>query len=205
MKQTTREKIIQCAVTVLATNPLASLDEIAEAAGVGRATLYRHFESRSVLIRELMVNAKEKMDAVANPILKGDLPARERLDHLVRAIIPLGASLKIAVFEPFCRFDPEFRSKIEEVYDNLRKFCRELKVEGVVAVEIPDAWLATSLDRLVLTAWENIHSGDIAAKDAPGLVLRTFLDGNGPADNGCLKIYDRIENAVNEDEEGGVQ
>ncbi len=183
MKQTTREKIIQSAVTVLATNPLASLDEIAEASGVGRATLYRHFESRPVLMRTLMLDAGEKMDAVGNPIMTSDLPAREKLVRLVNAIIPMGASLKISVFDPFCKFDQAYKLKKKEIYDNLRKFCRELKHEGIVAPEIPDAWLVASLDRLVFTAWENIQSGDIAAKDAPELVLRTFLEGNGPSND----------------------
>ena len=83
--------------------------------------------------------------------------------------------------------DAEYKTKIDKVNDTLREFCRVLKFEGVLAPEIPDAWLAASLDKLLFTAWENIHSGDIAEKNAPDLVLRTFLKGNSPVEYGRLK------------------
>lgn len=196
MKQTTHEKIIQGALTELASNPAASLDEIAEAAGVGRATLYRHFESRPVLMRALLLSSSEKMDAVTDPILQGNRPALERLDRLVKAIIPLGASLKIAVFDPFCKFLPEYGVKLEEINEKMRQFAREMKSEGVVAPEIPDAWVAASLEKLLFTAWEKIQSGDIATNDAADLVLRTFLNGNGPSEYAHLGNHGRGEDTV---------
>lgn len=73
-----------------------------------------------------------------------------------------------------------------------------LKYEGVVAPEIPDAWITASMEKLMFTAWECIQSGDIAMKDAPDLVLRTFLKGNAPMDYGRLK-----KPGVDEDAESG--
>jgi len=196
MKTTTHEKIIQGALTALATNPLSSLDEIADAVGVGRATLYRYFESRPVLMRALVIYSSEKMDAVTEPIFQSDRPAGEKLEQLVRAIIPLGASLKIAVFDPFCKFLPEYGAKVAEINEEMRQFAHEMKSEGVVAPEIPDAWVAASLEKLLFTAWEKIQSGDIATNDAPDLVLRTFLAGNGPSEYGYLKNRGRGEEPV---------
>ena len=182
MKETTNEKIIKGALTALAINPLSSLDEIADAAGVGRATLFRHFESRPVLMRALLLYSSEKMDAATDPIFESTAPANEKLEQLVKAAIPLGASLKIAVFDPFCKFLPEYAAKLREIYEKMRKFTHELKSEKVVAPEIPDAWVAASLEKLMFTAWEKIQSGDIATNDAAELVLRTFLSGNGPSE-----------------------
>lgn len=194
MKESTQEKIIQGALTALAINPLSSLDEIADAAGVGRATLYRHFESRPVLMRALLLYSSEKMDAVTEPILQSNQPAIERVKQLVKAIIPLGASLKIAVFDPFCKFLPEYDAKVAEINEKMRRFARELKSEGVAAPEIPDAWIAASLEKLLFTAWEKIQSGDIATNDAADLVLRTFLKGNGPSDYNHSKSRGGSEN-----------
>src|SRR5688500_18269218 len=47
------ERIIAAATTLLAVNPGASMAEIAEASGLVRATLYRHFPTREDLMREM--------------------------------------------------------------------------------------------------------------------------------------------------------
>ena len=187
MKTATHEKIIQGALEALAINPLSSMDDIADAARVGRATLFRHFESRTVLMRALLLYSSEKMDAVTEPILRSNRPALERLAQLAKAVVPLGASLKIAVFDPFCKFLPEYGVKLKEINEKMKQFARELKFEGVVASEIPDAWIAASLEKLMFTAWERIQGGDIATNDAADLVLRTFLNGNGPSEYAHLQ------------------
>ncbi|MFO0230533.1 TetR family transcriptional regulator, partial [Gemmatimonas sp.] len=46
-----RDRIVEAAATVWAADPSATLDVVAQRAGVGRATLHRHFPSRAALIR----------------------------------------------------------------------------------------------------------------------------------------------------------
>ncbi|MYB34208.1 MAG: helix-turn-helix transcriptional regulator, partial [Gammaproteobacteria bacterium] len=62
-RRPSRAAIIDAAVGVLARNPDASLATIAEAAGVGRATLYRHFPGRNDLIDAISRQAIEETDA----------------------------------------------------------------------------------------------------------------------------------------------
>jgi AcrR family transcriptional regulator len=45
--------IAEAAMRVLAQQPQASMAEIAEASGLGRATLYRHFRNRSELVHAI--------------------------------------------------------------------------------------------------------------------------------------------------------
>src|SRR5277367_2562625 len=45
-----RDRILDVARDALATDPAASLNSIAKAAGVGAGTLYRHFPSREALV-----------------------------------------------------------------------------------------------------------------------------------------------------------
>ena len=183
MKLTTRDRIIAAAIQTLASNPVSTLDEIAEAAGVGRATLYRHFESRKALIKEMITDAGQKMEVAILPILTCPLSAEEKLAKLVRAIIPMGASLHFTVYEPLHHDDPEVIEGHDKVIGQFKDLCRGLKTEGIASPDVPEAWLVASLDMMIFTAWESIRRGDIAANDAPDLVLRTYLSGIGAARN----------------------
>jgi AcrR family transcriptional regulator len=58
-----RDRILEVARTALSTDPTASLNSIAKAAGVGAGTLYRHFPSRESLV--LGVYRKEVNTLVA--------------------------------------------------------------------------------------------------------------------------------------------
>ena len=50
LRPSVKEAIIDAAIDTLARNPGASLSEIASRAGVGRASLHRHFSSRGDLV-----------------------------------------------------------------------------------------------------------------------------------------------------------
>ena len=55
-----RDAILEAAIGVLAAQPEAGVAEVAAAAGVGRATVYRHFASREELIDALRLHAGEE-------------------------------------------------------------------------------------------------------------------------------------------------
>lgn len=176
-RQRTREKVINLAMHVLAKNPKASLDEIADAAEVGRATLFRYFKSRKQLIHELVVEADRKLENATRPIIEKKLNARDTLEEFVRVLVPLGASFHFLNSEQLHAEG----SGIEDLYRNqlvrLKELTKRLRSEKVIAAEIPLAWIAAVLDNLIYTAWVTIMDGDIAPNDAPGLVLGSFLKG----------------------------
>ncbi|MEV4443410.1 helix-turn-helix domain-containing protein, partial [Streptomyces sp. NPDC049577] len=48
-----RDHVLRTAASLLTRKPTASMDEIAKASGIGRATLHRHFAGRDALVRAL--------------------------------------------------------------------------------------------------------------------------------------------------------
>jgi len=182
MTQTTRKRIITQAIACIAQNANAGLDEIAGVAGVGRATLYRHFKSRAELLVELKLSAGEQLQNAAGPVFKSDMPAREKLARIVGLMVPLGASLNVSSYfhNPAKKEDdPRVMERFETYMDQIRQLCRDLKSQGAVRRGTPMVWLETGLTSLVFAAWEKVESGDIAPKQAPWLVLETFLGGHG--------------------------
>ncbi|MCG8618148.1 MAG: TetR/AcrR family transcriptional regulator [Desulfobacterales bacterium] len=181
MNQTTQERIIAQAIACIAQNSGASMDEIAKAAGVGRATLFRHFKSRAELMLTIKLNAGLKLQAAAGPVFEADLPAREKLVKIITRLIPLGASLNVSAYfvHPVRDEDPRVLAPYLECMERTRQLCLDLKAEGDVQPDVPVSWLVTSIDSLIFAAWEKVESGDIAPKQAPWLVLSTFLTGHG--------------------------
>ena len=64
MALATRERILEAAGRALSRNPNATVDQIAADARVGRATVFRHFESRAGLLRALASRAIAETDRV---------------------------------------------------------------------------------------------------------------------------------------------
>ena len=94
------EAIVDAATRLLAVNPDVSVNEIARAAGVGRVTLYGHFDSRTALIREVAQRAiHNTSEVLATVDVEGDprealgrlLEATWRLTHRYGAVVIAGS------------------------------------------------------------------------------------------------------------------
>jgi AcrR family transcriptional regulator len=84
-----RTRLLDLVAEALVANPAASLSEVAEAAGVGRTTLHKHYATRDDLLRAVAHRAIDLWeDAVAGVVDGGgDLGA------LVAAMVPIGPQL----------------------------------------------------------------------------------------------------------------
>ena len=71
--------------------------EVADASGVGRTTLYRHFASRDELIGELQARVAIEGDAIVRRTLSEDGPALEVLERLCRRLVELGDRYRFLV------------------------------------------------------------------------------------------------------------
>lgn len=182
MTQNTRNRIIKQAIACIAQNSNAGMDDIARSAGIGRATLFRHFKSRADLLTELKLSASEQLMAAVGPVLESRLSARDKLVKVAGLLVPLGASLNVTSYLNKSikqEQDERVMAGYEAHMAYVRQLCLDLKAEGVLTGDAPLVWLVTGLTSLVYAAWEKVESGDIAPKQAPWLVLETFLAGHG--------------------------
>jgi TetR/AcrR family transcriptional regulator, mexCD-oprJ operon repressor len=91
--------ILATATRVLAERPDASTGDIAAAAGVGRATLYRYFPTREALLEALEAQAHEELAARITDAGLDRVAVPEALERLLRAFLAVGDCYIVVVRE----------------------------------------------------------------------------------------------------------
>lgn len=99
-----RARLLECAATALAEDGDAPLESIAQQAGVGIGTLYRHFPERSALVEAAYRQEVSALCDAAPALLDGDRPAVEALRDWMGRFVRyaatkrgMGAALRTAV------------------------------------------------------------------------------------------------------------
>ncbi len=176
----TRRAILDAATTVLARDPGASLGAIAEAAGVGRTTLHRHYADRASLIEALAVDASEATRAafVAARIEEGDPVAA--LGRVVHELVALGDRFAFLLREPQLAGNPVVEAAEAEDLVPIVALVARGQASGVIRADLPSRWIAEVIGIFVYGAWAAVGSGVVARADAPALALTTLLDGLRP-------------------------
>ncbi|MEU0084680.1 TetR/AcrR family transcriptional regulator [Streptomyces sp. NPDC006274] len=169
------EKIIDAAVACLSRNPEASVSEIAQAAGVGRVTLYGHFPSRDVLIETALTGLIGRGEEVLAELdLAGD--PREALRSLIGSSWLLIAQSSALLEAAQAALPP---GRLRELHAKPEHRVGDLigrgQAEGVFRQDLPASWLASVLHHVIKGAAEDVAKGRLDRADAPRLITETVL------------------------------
>jgi len=116
IERTTRQRILQAARDLLVSRGVrrVSMDEVADAAGVTRTTVYRHFGDREALVREAFLYLSESLEALVAGLggeAQPDVDAvLARIGEIV-GVIPAGAQAAMAELE---KVHPEVHTEVRE-------------------------------------------------------------------------------------------
>lgn len=169
------EAILDAALDCLGRSPDASVGEIAQAAGVGRVTLYGHFPSRADLVDAAFVRAIEEGETVLAAVdLSGD--PRAALVRLVEAswmLVNRSRSLLVAAQNTLP--PGRIRTLHANPADRVERLLERGQGEGVVRSDLPMSWLVATLQNVMHGAADEIHAGRLSADDAAALISATVL------------------------------
>ena len=173
-----RDAIIQAAFAILSRDSGATLTEIAERAGVGRATLHRYFPSREDLIRALAWMAIEEIDQAAAGVAEAAGSFSEALEKVLGALIPLGDRHGFLAREPVEQ-DSAITAEFERQMRETRELVEAAKREGAFDTSVPTGWIVQAYEHLLYAAGESVRAEDITPAQSADLAWRTLTSGLG--------------------------
>ena len=149
----------------------ANLADVAATAGVARATVYRYFPNRALLVDELArVAADDASERLAAARI-ADVAVEEGISRAVRAFVELGDAFVVLVRERGRPGDEHFERLVAAP---LRALLDRGRSAQEIRADIPTSWLAESLVGAVVAA---LRHGSLGRDDTVAAITTVFLRG----------------------------
>jgi TetR/AcrR family transcriptional repressor of mexCD-oprJ operon len=173
LQQRVAAAILDAAAGVLAARgEHASMLDVAAAAGVARATVYRYFPSRQALLDEL---ARLALSDAATRLAGSritEVPPEEGIRRAVRSLVEVGDYLIVVARERVRPRPDDFESSIASP---LRRLMERAVASGVVRSDVPVAWLVETLVGSVVSVLSSAVV--LGREDTIAAVTSVYLDG----------------------------
>jgi TetR/AcrR family transcriptional repressor of mexCD-oprJ operon len=175
LQQRVETTIVDAAAKTLAERgEQASMSDVAAAAGMARATVYRYFPTRQALLDELARRAVEDAAERLSAARIDELAPEQALPRVVRALVEVGDPFLVIARE---RMRPDLAEFERRLAQPVRRLMERAQEARVLRNDVPSSWLAEALFALVV--------GTVAAKPSRGredtvaAIASLFLDGAG--------------------------
>jgi AcrR family transcriptional regulator len=168
--------ILAAALDALASDPDASMAEIARRAGVVRATIYVHFPTRESLLDAVMEHAVAE---VAQATMEADPKRgepREALERVLRATWQeLGRFHALLEINTNRLSVAELRRRHLPITTQLAPLIERGQKEGVFRSDLPVSWHLAVIRAIVHTASAELGSGRISKAEVEPAMLSTAI------------------------------
>jgi TetR/AcrR family transcriptional regulator, mexCD-oprJ operon repressor len=175
LRDLTAAAIIDSAATILAERGEAvSMEEIASAAGIGRATLYRYFPNREELLSAMAATSVQELAARIKEANLEAVPFEEAIARLARAIIATGskyAALSVGSAKLADAY-PDFEIMVTEP---IRALFRRAITDGALREDFPPDVLMDLFSGLIKGALDTTASGRRGIEETAAAATTLFL------------------------------
>ena len=165
--------ILEAAAAVLAEHgEHARMADVAAAAGMARATVYRYFPNREALFEALGRVAVEEAGERLQAGRLEEVPVPEAFGRAVRALVAVGEPFVVVARESARPDSAEFERRVASP---LRKLIERAQSLGEVRDDLPASWLMESLIGIVVSGLRIRPS--LGVEDTVEGITSLFLDG----------------------------
>ncbi|MFD7557518.1 MULTISPECIES: TetR/AcrR family transcriptional regulator [unclassified Streptomyces] len=172
-----RDQVLRDAAALLSRKSTATMDEVARAAGIGRATLHRHFAGRDALVRALEELGIREFEVAFDNARLDDGSAIDALRRLVAESEPNAELLAFLVTENQLFEGDQVNEGWERLDARVCALFRRGQEEGDIRIDLSPAWLTEALYGLIGTGAWAVMDGRVAAKDFQYMIIELLLGG----------------------------
>jgi AcrR family transcriptional regulator len=172
-----RDHVLRAAADLLARRATATLEEVARAAGISRATLNRHFPGRDALVRALEDFGIAECEAALDAARVEEGTAEEAVRRLVRAVAPSAGLLSFLYSENQLFEGEEQNAGWARIDDRLTGLFRRGQESGVFRIDLSAVWLTEALYGLLAASSWAVTEGRVARKDSTHMLVELLLGG----------------------------
>jgi AcrR family transcriptional regulator len=172
-----RDHVLRSAAALLTRKSTATMDEVAKAAGISRATLHRQFAGRDALVRALEARGIEECEAALEAARLDEGTAQEALRRLVRELERV-AGLLAFLYTENQLFEGEGQNEGWARLDaRMAALFRRGQESGEFRIDLSPAWLTEALYGLMASGAWAVAEGRVAAKDFHYMIVELLLGG----------------------------
>lgn len=168
--------ILDAALTSFASSPDATVTEIAKTAGVGRVTVYGHFDSLPAIADALLVRSLAEADAAFEELDLESGTAPEAVDRLLHAPWLLGRYQGLLAAATRHLGPEKVRRLHDQVFARIEAVIVRGRKSGEFRNDLPLPWMMASVYALAHAAVGEADAGRVERAEAADLLSRTLLD-----------------------------
>ncbi|MDG9718260.1 helix-turn-helix domain containing protein [Streptomyces sp. DH24] len=172
-----RDHVLRTAAALLSRKSTATMDEVAKAAGISRATLHRRFAGRDALVRALEALGIAECEAALDAARPDEGPASDAVRRLVRAVEPAAGLLAFLYSENQLFEGEERNAGWTRLDDRIEALFRRGQLSGEFRIDLTPAWLTEALYGLLASAAWAVSEGRVAGKDFTHMITELLLGG----------------------------
>ncbi|NEC39848.1 TetR/AcrR family transcriptional regulator [Streptomyces rubrogriseus] len=172
-----REQVLRSAAALLTRKSTATMDEVARAAGLSRATLHRHFAGRDALVRALESLGIAECEAALAAARTDEGPAADAVRRLVREMEPSAGLLAFLYTENQLFEGEEQNEGWARIDTGLTELFRRGQEGGEFRIDLTPAWLTEALYGLLASGAWAVAEGRVARNDFTHMIVELLLGG----------------------------
>ncbi|RFU88572.1 TetR/AcrR family transcriptional regulator [Streptomyces triticagri] len=174
---TDREQVLESAAALLTRKATATMDEVARAAGISRATLHRLFAGRDTLVRAIEDMSLRRFEEALDAARLDEDEASDALRRLVAEAEPVAGVLAFLITENQLFEAEGMNEGWDRIDDRVSALFRRGQESGEFRIDLTPAWLTDALYGLISSGAWSVQDGRLAAKDFQYMIVELLLGG----------------------------